>query len=481
MTTSALLPYSRESVPVMPSANDLLLSAATSAFNAATSSTHSQNDERREKADSIHSSEFSPTAKPASNESAVSSACSRESTSKTPEMAGDQDVPPCMICAGQSTGIHFGVEACAACSAFFRRTVVLQKNYKCSKDNNCSITKGGPGGQKCRACRFKKCIQIGMNKSAVQHRRDAIGKFSGLVKRECPTPSVEGGAGPSAVQSDPCTSPPSPKLPRMQCVLDEIIEKYDALDKRRKQFYTSRSLDDVFDGSSELEPMELTDFGECMHQLWHIEPRLCAEFISSNRHLADLPPSEKAKIFKNFLLQFQAVEEPYLTCRYGGLQKKFWMMPNRTYLDFSRADRYFEQLLIKPLSLDKRTAMNLLLPSFQQAMEIIGERMFELNISRLEMIALCAVLMFDPSGQDLCEETRILLMKLRDQLFRDLLNHYEEDNSIEFPEVRLGNLLLLISGIKVHAQRTMENMQLLKIFDIIPRDKIFDEIITTTR
>ena len=51
-------------------------------------------------------------------------------------------VPKCSICGADSTGIHFGVEACAACSAFFRRTVVLSKNYVCPKDGKCPFNHG---------------------------------------------------------------------------------------------------------------------------------------------------------------------------------------------------------------------------------------------------------------------------------------------------------------------------------------------------
>ena len=46
-------------------------------------------------------------------------------------------------------------------------------------------------------------------------------------------------------------------------------------------------------------------------------------------------------------------------------------------------------------------------------------------------------------------DTRKLLSGLRDQVIKDLFNYYEGDISNEDPEVRLGNLVMIISAIKV--------------------------------
>ncbi len=50
----------------------------------------------------------------------------------------------------------------------------------------------------------------------------------------------------------------------------------------------------------------------------------------------------------------------------------------------------------------------------------------------------------------LSDATRDLMQRLRDQLFRDLLNHYEGEDDVDFPEVRFGNLILVISSVKVN-------------------------------
>ncbi|KAK0400195.1 hypothetical protein QR680_003398 [Steinernema hermaphroditum] len=385
-------------------------------------------------------------------------------------------VPLCSICGADSTGIHFGVEACAACSAFFRRTVVLSKNYVCTKGGHCSVTKDAPGSQKCRACRFQKCNAVGMDRSAVQHRRDAIGRYSTLIKRDSSSPT-----GGVFAHSDPSLTPPSSKSPRHAFhypVLDEVIYRYKILNQKRKLFYCTNSLGNVFDEHYELQPNELTDFGECMYQLWRIEPRLCIDFISSNRHLSKLPAIDKVTLFKNFVLMFQAVEEPYMTWASGGIEKDWWMMPNRTYIVYERADHYFTQPAMKALNLDKSTAVKLFIPSFQHAIDLVGRHMAAMNMTETEMIALSALLLFDPTCGGISQPSRDILQKLRDQLFKDLINYYEnEDVNVDDPETRLGNIILLISGVKLHALKTRENMQLLKIFDLVPRDKLFDEIV----
>ncbi|KAI1716613.1 zinc finger, c4 type (two domains) domain-containing protein [Ditylenchus destructor] len=427
-------------------------------------------------------------------------------------------VPKCSICGADSTGIHFGVEACAACSAFFRRTVVLNKKYGCAKDGRCDFHKDSPTGQKCRACRFRKCIDVGMDTNAVQHRRDAIGKYSSaqMVKRECTTPMNECTPSTSAQPSASPMFSPAPKSARMSsmdsyanssnnllppapvvvpsasnfahspqpspglCVLDELCEKYDELNRRRKVFYCKESIHALFDDSVDLEPSELSNFGECMYQFWRVEPRLVVEFIAANRYLRALPCIEKSKIFSNFLLTFHAIEEPYITWKYGGLERKFWMMPNRIYMDFNNIDTYFDsnKKIMKDLNLDKSSAINLFLPSFLHAMDLIGEKMAHMNMTKTEMIGLVGIVLFDPTNQFQIEEkTKSLMMKLRNQLLKDLMNYYESDDSIDYPEVRLGQLILLMAGVKVHAQKSRENMHLLKIFDVVATDELFDDVV----
>ncbi|KAI1704191.1 ligand-binding domain of nuclear hormone receptor domain-containing protein [Ditylenchus destructor] len=76
----------------------------------------------------------------------------------------------CAICEDDSHGIHFGVNVCRACAAFFRRSTISSRNYQCRFGGGCPIGKGH-----CRACRLEKCKKMGMDPSGVQRHRDHIG------------------------------------------------------------------------------------------------------------------------------------------------------------------------------------------------------------------------------------------------------------------------------------------------------------------
>uniref|UniRef100_A0A8R1HLQ2 Nuclear Hormone Receptor family n=1 Tax=Caenorhabditis japonica TaxID=281687 RepID=A0A8R1HLQ2_CAEJA len=430
----------------------------------------------------------------------------------TPSMSDRRVVPACAICGTDSTGIHFGVDACAACSAFFRRTVVLNKDYACNKGGKCTVVKDGSAGQKCRACRFRKCINAGMDKNSVQHRRDAIGKYSAAVKRESspdaeyePPPKI---SEPSTSQQPPAptsssrnATPPSTSssaLPRVssnlraqypanltvnggqKSVLHELICRQTFLLEQRQLFYAG-CLGDWFRKPPATENQtlyELTDFSNCMYHLWKIEPRLAADFMNRNRYLDALPIVEKLKIYRNFVIMRQCVEEPYLTWRHGGLEKKWFVMPNNTYIDFTDPAKYFTNGALKDLKLDYATATNLFLPSFTHAMDTISERMKKIDLTETELTVLLGLVLLDPGVYGITEDTRQFLKSVRDQLIQDVYMYYEDEMChLHDPEIRLADLFMLVAAIKIHSIKTSENMHMLRVFDLIPADSCFNQML----
>lgn len=80
----------------------------------------------------------------------------------------DEDGPKrcCLVCGDVASGFHYGVSSCEACKAFFKRTIQGNIDYTCPASNDCEINKRRR--KACQACRFQKCLRVGMLKEGVR-------------------------------------------------------------------------------------------------------------------------------------------------------------------------------------------------------------------------------------------------------------------------------------------------------------------------
>ncbi|GMS81837.1 hypothetical protein PENTCL1PPCAC_4012, partial [Pristionchus entomophagus] len=80
----------------------------------------------------------------------------------------------CLVCSSPSAhSLHFGARTCKACAAFFRRTISMGIHYACT-----SVAATVPCSihyhlrMICRACRYEKCLGVGMKEGMVQRKLD---------------------------------------------------------------------------------------------------------------------------------------------------------------------------------------------------------------------------------------------------------------------------------------------------------------------
>ncbi|XP_041365753.1 retinoic acid receptor alpha-like isoform X2 [Gigantopelta aegis] len=102
--------------------------------------------------------------KPSTQSSSTTTSSSTTSSSSSPAM-----LPPCRVCGEKASGFHYGVNTCEACKGFFRRSLQRNDKYRCTGSGRCVI---GPGRRNaCPSCRYKKCVLVGMSKSAIKTGR----------------------------------------------------------------------------------------------------------------------------------------------------------------------------------------------------------------------------------------------------------------------------------------------------------------------
>ena len=78
---------------------------------------------------------------------------------------------PCRVCQDHSSGKHYGIFACDGCAGFFKRSIRRNRQYVCKAKSEGSCIVDKTHRNQCRACRLRKCLEVGMNKDAVQHER----------------------------------------------------------------------------------------------------------------------------------------------------------------------------------------------------------------------------------------------------------------------------------------------------------------------
>ncbi|CAJ0593727.1 unnamed protein product [Cylicocyclus nassatus] len=110
----------------------------------------------------------------------------------------NQEVYTCAVCEEPARGFHFGAFTCEGCKSFFGRTC-LRKNherFECKNAGRCDVI--GANRTSCKACRYKRCVSVGM--SPLNSRFGRRSKYfkvsmSGAQKQStCALPVLQPGA-----------------------------------------------------------------------------------------------------------------------------------------------------------------------------------------------------------------------------------------------------------------------------------------------
>nr|XP_012604369.1 glucocorticoid receptor isoform X1 [Microcebus murinus]XP_012604370.1 glucocorticoid receptor isoform X1 [Microcebus murinus]XP_012604371.1 glucocorticoid receptor isoform X1 [Microcebus murinus]XP_020137909.1 glucocorticoid receptor isoform X1 [Microcebus murinus] len=139
----------------------------------------------------------------------------RPDVSSPPSSSSTTTGPPpklCLVCSDEASGCHYGVLTCGSCKVFFKRAVEgRQHNYLCAGRNDCIIDK--IRRKNCPACRYRKCLQAGMNLEARKTKKKIKG-----IQQATTGVSQENSENPSNKTIVPAT------LPQLTPTLVSLLE-----------------------------------------------------------------------------------------------------------------------------------------------------------------------------------------------------------------------------------------------------------------
>lgn len=413
------------------------------------------------------------------------------------------DKPNCAVCNEVGDGLHFGAEACRACTAFFRRSVALSKRYECRAGGNCEVASNVRC--MCRSCRFDKCISVGMNPECVQNRRDTldntprdepvakvpkldvimkpIAQFSSPQMPPVPVPvstaildfSMFKEPTVSTFSAFPPASLPglssSPSLETMP-LLERMRINYEKMEAARSVIHR-REGENIF----QQKVPRAINFQQAT-QVTTREVSLVADWIEwCFDDFGLLPVDQKTILYQNFFIYFCMLERAFMTVKYG--RDGICVMASKDYIDYDNLESFFEGCGSGTSGTPEDIAKScrLIKPSFDlQRRSLINLMRLE-NVDHYEFFALCVMLFWDFGLEGQSDECNEVGRKVKHRVTREMTFYLRNVKKHEEPLYRMASVVSILPALQRAVRRFQEDIEMASIFNIYALPENFYNIV----
>ncbi|TKR82009.1 hypothetical protein L596_015793 [Steinernema carpocapsae] len=312
----------------------------------------------------------------------------------------------------------------------------------------------------CRACRFRKCESVGMNKNDVQLNRDSIKPVDNddidHNQRERSNPEEPSTSGP--VAPEPVTHP-EPILVRAIYPYDmEILNKM--LDAYRSYQSCQRSLYAVqnpkkLTTSIDPEPANLSE--EC---ILRDGEGVCDSDASDvgGAFRSSFPEDDRFKFLRHFYVPFSVVDQCYHSSMY-------FPNPNETRFYLHYKQYVDTRNLVEFFATEKNPEESAKFVSFLfvRTRRMIN-RFVDLKVSEMEAAALSGLLLWNVVTAHSTDNP--IVEQKKDRIYFELHKLYTHLYGSEQTGIRFGKILSVASEIMEIARLSTESAFLSRIFDM---------------
>lgn len=373
----------------------------------------------------------------------------------------------CVVCGDSADGFHYGVRSCRGCNAFFRRAITFEQQFNCRRGGKCPVDKNARCA--CRACRLAKCLAVGMDRKAVQPKREnGVAEHTTVIKSE-PSPEVR--SLPRSGSLDDLFMPALPPSPPPDCGLISR-QCYDYKDqKRRRRAMLCDTLAEILSDDCEgaLRRRSCADDYSAIFQVQMVLMFEWAEKLPEFRTLTD--PMDKTKLLRAFALRYILLDNVFHTMELGYTDRL--VLVNNTYMkpgDWPPFDPADSQE-------SRQVQLQMFGSETQELLDDIVVPMVHNRLTPGEMMALRMIMFWNPGGIGLSHDGLETSQTASNNAVRELHVYFEVER-IDQIDNRIGSLLLLLPCFTKHVQYLYNTVKLIPSFGQMKEwDSFMDELL----
>ncbi|CAD5218238.1 unnamed protein product [Bursaphelenchus okinawaensis] len=313
----------------------------------------------------------------------------------------------CKVCDSTANGVHFGILACRACSAFFRRSVAEDRRYKCLHDKKCDISSDIRNS--CRSCRFAKCLAVGMKTYKVQKPRDKNRQTATLT----PSPTSQ-----------------TPDEPQEQKVIERLQDGYKQYTIAFGAVFASVYPELIFTDHKDMVMLTMDERLKIdMATLPSIYMMLRDYFLP----YVEIDKSVKFDFIMVFMQRFVQFERAYLTSIYFPNDNNAIAFSRSDYMTFDNLELFFKN------DHNPKESMKTFKPYGMRVCKL-SKKFRRLQVDEFEFLSLVGIFITSEAYDRLhCENA----LEERERMYKELYEHCRQ-KSVENADIRFGLMLLMI-------------------------------------
>uniref|UniRef100_A0A7E4ZS43 NR LBD domain-containing protein n=1 Tax=Panagrellus redivivus TaxID=6233 RepID=A0A7E4ZS43_PANRE len=263
-------------------------------------------------------------------------------------------------------------------------------------------------------------------------------------------------------------------------VFSDLRESYMRLKHRRGIFYKNNSCS-TLDENDEKFFVEIKSFYDGLFHQHAVEPKLYLSLVMENNGLAMLEDVEKRQIFFTAAKHVQALEVLYSSWKCRKHQNaSCFALPNGNFANITYLDTYMNNDTERLNdSSNVFTVYKIHVLTIVNAMEIVDAYFNNVQPTQDDLVFLLGLLVFDPTIPNISKATTEMMASSRNLLIKGFMKR-SESASID-GVLRFDSLCSIIAAVKLYVPKLCENFIMLKFFNVIPKDPLFDQLWDITK